>query len=391
MYPNLSYVFHDLFGTAPDNAFSVINMFGFFLALAFVASAYVLYLEFKRMEAAHILHPSKIILEVGKPLSWPDVIWNGVFGFILGFKILYIFQHFNEVKLDIAGAVFSSKGHLGGGVLLGLVMGAWRWWDLSQKAKVKRETKTLLLYPHQQVADITIVAAVSGILGAKIFALFEGPGSFKAFLQDPVGQLFSGSGLAIYGGLIVAFFSVFYYVHKKGMPTIRVMDAAAPAMIMGYAVGRIGCQVAGDGDWGINNTLPKPDWFFLPDWMWAYTFPRNVLHDGIPIEGCVGYYCNQLATPVFPTPFYEVILSLIIFGVLWALRKRINIPGIIFFIYCILNGLERFFIEKIRVNEKIPLGSLELSQAEIISFLVFILGIAGCLYLWLRSRRSQPV
>ncbi|MBK8502419.1 MAG: prolipoprotein diacylglyceryl transferase [Saprospiraceae bacterium] len=111
--------------------------------------------------------------------------------------------------------------------------------------------------------------------------------------------------MAIYGGLIVAFFYIFWYVKQKGMKPIHVMDAAAPAMIMGYAVGRIGCQLAGDGDWGIVNAMPEPSWWFLPDWMWAYDYPHNVLNQGIPIEGCEGNYCRRLAEKVFPTPFYK--------------------------------------------------------------------------------------
>ena len=142
------------------------------------------------------------------------------------------------------------------------------------------------------VGDIAITAAISGIIGAKVFALFEGPNAFSNFIRDPLGQLFSGAGLAIYGGLIVAFAVVFWYVRRRGLPVIRVMDAAAPAMIMGYAVGRLGCQFAGDGDWGIANTAAKPGWFFLPDWAWAYDYPRNVLNEGIPIDGCIGHYCH---------------------------------------------------------------------------------------------------
>lgn len=128
---------------------------------------------------------------------------------------------------------------------------------------------------------------------------------------------------------------------------------------------------------------------FLPDWAWAFDYPRNVLNDGIPIDGCIGHYCSHLATPVFPTPLYEVVASLIIFGILWLLRKRISIPGMIFFIYCMLNGIERFFIEKIRVNETMHVLGMEASQAEIISTLVFALGIIGALILWQRSRSKS--
>ena len=385
MYPNLSYFFHDLFGTEPDNFLSVINTFGFFLALAFLAAGYVLYLEFTRMEKAGILHFQTREIIVGEKPKIGDIVWNGVLGFLLGYKLIYLFQHFREVEGDVASLIFSGKGNLGAGILLAIAFAAYRYWDVNRQALPKPERKTVKIYPHDMVGDIAITAAVSGIIGAKLFALFEGPNSFSHFIKDPLGQLFSGAGLAIYGGLIVAFIVVFWYVRKRGLPVIRVMDAAAPAMIMGYAVGRLGCQFAGDGDWGIANTAAKPGWFFLPDWAWAFDYPRNVLNDGIPIDGCIGHYCSHLATPVFPTPLYEVVASLIIFGILWLLRKRISIPGMIFFIYCMLNGIERFFIEKIRVNETMHVLGMEASQAEIISTLVFALGIIGALILWQRS------
>ena len=390
MYPNLSYFFHDVFGTEPDNAWALINTFGFFLALAFIASGYVLYLEFKRKEKEGILQPSAVEKVTGKPASTIDILSNALFGFIVGFKLIYIIGHFDETVQDAAGVILSSKGNMAAGIIGAILFGAWKWYEGNKQKLPKPEIKKLQVFPSQRVPDIAIVAAISGIIGAKIFALFEGPQTWRMFLDDPVGQLLSGSGLAIYGGLIVAFMVVFYYVKRKGIPPIHVMDAVAPALIMGYAVGRLGCHFSGDGDWGIVNELAKPSWFILPDWMWAYDYPRNVLESGVPIEGCVGKICNRLAQPVYPTPIYEVFFSLIIFAILWMLRKRIKIAGMIFFIYCILNGIERFWIEKIRVNDKIQLMGMELSQAEIISVLVFALGIIGCLVLWFRSKKTSP-
>ena len=84
----------------------------------------------------------------------------------------------------------------------------------------------------------------------------------------------------------------------------------------------------------------------LPDWMWAYDYPNNVINAGIPIEGCIGNFCHRLPYPVFPTAIYEVMMGLALFAFLWSIRKRIKIPGILFGVYLILNGLERFSIEK---------------------------------------------
>ncbi len=385
MYPNLSYFFHDLFGTEKDNFLSIINTFGFFLALAFLASAYVLYLEFKRKEREGLLKAQVVEKVVGRGPSIMDLLGNIVFGFILGWKLVYVFQNFEAVKENISGAFFSGDGNLGAGVLAALIFGGLRYWELKRKQLPKPEVQKIKILPHQMVPDITVTAAISGIIGAKLFALFEGPSTFSSFLQDPIGQLFSGSGLAIYGGLIVAFIVTFYYVKKRGLSTIQVMDSVAPALIMGYAVGRLGCQFSGDGDWGIVNTLAKPDWFVFPDWMWAYDYPRNVLEQGIPIEGCEGIYCNRLREPVFPTPLYEAIASFVIFAILWILRKRVKIAGMLFFIYCIFNGLERYWVEKIRVNEKIDFLGMHATQAEIIAVMVFVVGVVGVLWLWLKK------
>ena len=154
----------------------------------------------------------------------------------------------------------------------------------------------------------------------------------------------------------------------------------APSLILAYGIGRMGCHLSGDGDWGIVNLNPKPELLnFLPDWMWSYNYPNNVISAGIPIEGCTGNFCMQLAQPVYPTPFYEIILSLLIFSLLWKLRKKISTPGLLFSIYLFLNGLERFFIEKIRVNTEYQiLGGI--TQAEIISSMLMLTSIVLALH-----------
>ncbi|HET9279837.1 MAG TPA: prolipoprotein diacylglyceryl transferase family protein, partial [Flavitalea sp.] len=164
-------------------------------------------------------------------------------------------------------------------------------------------------------------------------------------------------------------------------------DAAAPALMLAYSVGRIGCQVSGDGDWGIVNNGPKP-FSWLPDWMWGYTYPNNVarMDQDNPIPGCTDKFCFQLSEPHFPTPFYETVICFILFLVLWSLRKRLKIPGTLFALYLILNGIERFFIEKIRVNTKIHLFGLQFTQAELISSLLLISGLL--LWFYLRKRTA---
>ena len=245
--------------------------------------------------------------------------------------------------------------------------------------------------PHQRIGDITILAAIAGLVGARLFSVIESEENIKAFLKDPLEQLLSGSGLAMYGGLIVAFFAVIRYARRKGMRPIHIMDAAAPPLLMGYGVGRLGCQFSGDGDWGIVNTAAPPSWWFLPDWAWSYTYPHNVLNDGIPIEGCVWDYCNQLAEGVYPTPIYETFFSLVIFAILWAVRKHIRIAGMMFSLYLIFNGIERFFIEKIRTNPDLEILGIKATQAEFVAILLVIAGIVGMVWSYLSHKKQIPL
>ncbi|MEL6924565.1 MAG: prolipoprotein diacylglyceryl transferase family protein [Bacteroidota bacterium] len=385
MYPDLSYIMHALIGTARDNGFAAVKTFGLFLVLAILTSAYFLFLELRRKEKEGFLKPVREKIIVGAPATIWEIIGNGLFGFVLGFKGVYAAMNFEAFKVDPASIVFSGLGNWPAGIALFALFAFLRYWDKNKKKLPKPEEKTLVVHPWERIADITMVAAISGVAGAKIFAVIE---DLPALFNDPLGTLFSGGGVAIYGGLIGGFLAVFFYVRSKGIPPIHIMDAVAPALMFGYAVGRIGCQLSGDGDWGIDNALPPPDSWFLPDWMWAYDYPHNVLRQGVPIEGCEVFYCNKLATPVYPTPFYEIVMATLIGIILWVLRKRVRITGMLFFIYLIFNGIERFFIEKIRINDHYDILGMQLTQAEIIALLLVLTGIIGCVYLYRNGERQ---
>ena len=388
MYPDLSYFFHDLLGTSPDNWLSVIKTFGFFLILSFLASAYILYLELRRKEKAGLLQGSKEKERVGFPATWQELALNGLFGFILGFKLPYIAQHFDAFKPDPAKMIFSGNGNLMYGIIGAALFAFLKYWDRKRHQLSKPLIRETLVMPHQRIGDITILAAISGLIGARLFSIIESEENIKAFIKHPLDQLLSGSGLAIYGGLILAFVTVYLYIKSKGMKPIYVMDAVAPSLIVGYAVGRLGCQFSGDGDWGIVNTSPQPGWWFLPDWAWSYTYPHNVLNDGVKMDGCLYNYCHQLSEGVFPTPIYETFFGIIIFIILWSLRKRIKIAGILFFIYVFLNDIERFFIEKIRTNPDINLLGMKATQAEYVAALLIIIGVVGIVYLYLKRPKT---
>ncbi len=388
MYPDLSYLFHDLFGTQPDNWLSIAKTFGFMMVMAFLAAAYILYIELKRKERLGVLSPVKIKQTVGAKVTPGELAGSGIWGFILGFKLSYVALNFEIFKADPAGTLLSLKGMFVPGLLAGVVFSAYKYWEGKKKELPKPKTVIKDVYPHDRVGDMTVIAAISGIIGAKIFDVLE---NLPAFFADPVGMLLSGSGLAIYGGLIGGFLGVTWFARKHHIPFWHLADAVAPALIIAYGIGRIGCQLSGDGDWGIVNNLAQPAWWFLPDWMWAFDYPHNVLNEGVAIEGCDWHYCHRLREAVFPTPFYETVMAFLIGGFLWIIRKRIKITGVLFFIYLILNGFERFWIEKIRVNRHYDYFGLHFTQAEFIATLFFIIGIAGIFLLWKKQKKETVV
>ena len=218
--------------------------------------------------------------------------------------------------------------------------------------------------------------------------MFHNLENWDEFTNDPIGALLSFSGLTIYGGLIVAAIAVIRYGKKNNINSLHLVDAAAPMLMIAYAVGRIGCHVSGDGDWGINNPNPMPSWLgFLPDWLWSYRYPHNVNSVGVLMENCDwGRYCYQLPVPVYPTPLYETTMCLVLFAILWSLRKRLKAPGMLFSLYILFNGIERFFIEKIRVNTLYDINGFTFTQAELISS-IFI--IAGLISLWYFYRLNK--
>jgi phosphatidylglycerol---prolipoprotein diacylglyceryl transferase len=376
MYPTISHLIYDLFGV---NIPLPIQTFGFWVAISFLAAAWVVTMELKRKESEGFLSAVKVKEIIGKKLSAQEIISSVLVGFGIGFKAIEALFNYSDLVANPQDFIISTRGNLLGGLLISGIALYLKWKE-NQKtilAIPKEIEKTV--HPFELVGNITMIAAISGIIGAKIFHNLE---NFDTFLADPIGQLMSFSGLTFYGGLIAGAISVIWYAKKYQINIKHLIDSAAPALMLAYGVGRIGCQMSGDGDWGIDNLAPKPEWMsFLPDWMWSYNFPHNVINAGIPIEGCTGNFCMQLANPVWPTAFYEVLMSITIFGILWAMRKHIKVPGALFFIYLAFNGIERFFIEKVRINTEYNiLGGI--TQAEIISFCLVLIGIIGTTYLY---------
>ena len=386
MYPNLYYAFKDLFGVE-WSFLRFVNSFGFFVALSFIISAMVLAHELKRKGKEGLLHPTEELVVVGKPATVGELVMNFLLGFLLGYKILALFVMDNSVTEDPQAFIFSGLGSWPLGLLMGGLFTWLKYYEKNKQKLPKPETRKVRIWPHDRVGEITVLALVFGLIGAKMFDIFE---NWSDFLKHPSAYLLSPAGLTFYGGLICAGIAIALYARKHKIGFWHLGDAMAPTMMLAYAIGRIGCQVAGDGDWGIANTSPNP-YKWLPDWIWSYNFPHNVNEEGIKIPGCVGKYCYQLEVGHYPTAFYETIICLALFGFIWAIRKKIRIPGILFGIYLILNGLERFFIEKIRVNNKLNIFGLEPTQAEVISFFLVLSGVALIVYLYNKSREVQTI
>jgi len=259
-----------------------------------------------------------------------------------------------------------------GGLFVGALATYYKFYSSYKLKLAKPIEKTIEITAAEHVGNMTFIAAIFGILGAKIFHNLE---NINDFAQDPIGSLLSFSGLTWYGGLICATAALYFYSKKHKLYFPYLMDSSAPSLMIGYAIGRFGCHFSGDGDWGIINETTKPNYLqFMPDWLWAYKYPHNVINEGIPIIGCQGQHCMQLANAVFPTPLYEAIVCTLLFFVLWYLRKNTKIVGLLFSIYLIFNGIERFAVELIRVNTTYDIFG-GITQAQIISTLIFITGL----------------
>lgn len=228
--------------------------------------------------------------------------------------------------------------------------------------------------PSVLIGTVTVLAVVLGIAGSKLFHILE---NLDTFAADPLGMIFSTGGLSFYGGLILAGLTIAWYVRKKGVELGAFADAMAPGLMLGYGIGRVGCHLAGDGDWGIVADMSaKPSW--LPTWLWAETYPNNILGVDIAQPG------------VYPTSVYEFVFAALLFGVLWVFRRHPYRNGWLFSFYLVLNGIERMLIEQIRVNNEFDVFGLTVTQAEVIALLIIVAGVVGLSLTWKRRLSEAP-
>jgi len=191
-----------------------------------------------------------------------------------------------------------------------------------------------------------MLALLGGLLGAKLYYLIANLGQV---LERPLRTIVSGSGLTWYGGALGGAFAVLAYAHRKGQSLWAMCDAFSPGLALAYAIGRIGCHLSGDGDYGPPTTLP-----------WGYSYAKGM------VPSPTGELCH-------PTPIYEMLGMGLAFLILWRLRKRFTGNGQLFGIYLVLAGGERFLAEFVRCNDAVALG---LSVAQWTSIVALLLGLA---------------
>lgn len=416
MYPDFQFLLQDLFGINAPGWLSIFKVFGLFVALAFLTAAYVLVIDLKRKEALGLMQPEYQTIKMGEAVKPMEVIWAALIGFILGYKIGGFASHWQEVSPNPMGYIFSLQGNFIGGIIFAAIMGYAKYAEKKKQQLDEPVEKRVAIYPHMRITEFIVAAMIAGLAGAKIFNALE---TWESFIKNPVENLLSSSGLTFYGGLLTAAVVVAWYAKRHHIPVKHLADSFAPALMLAYGVGRLGCHFAGDGDWGIFNSAyvtdingvlkPAAQGAYLaalqadpgylaelthqfgtidkiphlyepaavfPQWMVAMNYAHNVNNEGVRLVGDLSTYNHVLPVGVFPTAMWEAVVCIVLFFLLWVLRKKMEHAWHLTGIYLILNGLERFFVEKIRVNTTYDLGFIHPTQAEIISAIFVMLGLA---------------
>ena len=235
-------------------------------------------------------------------------------------------------------------------------------------------------YDEKLASDIIFWSALGGILGSKVYHVIENLDQIMSS-NNPMSLIFSGSGLVFLGGLVGAIISVTVVLKKNNVPWLTFADQLAPLILLGYAIGRLGCFLVGD-DYGIPSKLP-----------WAMSFP-----DGLP-PTTTSVFAYQFpwidisdlpagVIKVHPTQLYETFICGVLFYYLWSKRKNIEVQGSLFFQYLVFAGFERFLIEFLRTNEKYAFDIF--SGAQILSLLMIIFGSYFLLYPIYNDKKNIP-
>ncbi len=411
-YPKITDWIYFAFHQSPwaDFRFLPLYSYGFWVAVGFFVAATLSVKEMKRREALGLLTGVEVEITEGEAPKVLEVLFYFLFGFVVFFKIsgIFVFHEMLRTKqlafssymlangdgnlIQKVLSVFTYGSYIGG--ILGGGALAFYYYYARNKEKLSAViTKKIMVYPSDSIGDLLIIALVLGVLGSNLFNFLESPEDYKNFWQDPAGSIFSG--LSIYGGLICAGLGFLVYARWKKFNLAPFFDSIAPGFMMANGLGRMGCQTAGDGDWGVANLHLKPDW--VPQFLWSSHYENNIVDydPGSVIKGCNEDHCHFLANAVYPTPIYEFLMCTAVFLILWALRKRLtNKPGILFAVFMILIGMQRYSIEQWRDlsgRDLYHVLGMAFKQSELISIALFATGIAGTVYLYNKYKKTEPV
>jgi phosphatidylglycerol:prolipoprotein diacylglycerol transferase len=208
-------------------------------------------------------------------------------------------------------------------------------------------------YNSELASTIVFAAAIGGLVGARILFIVE---EWQGFLAAPLKYILTGAGFTWYGGFFGGVAAVSWVLKKNKIPWLTGADMTAPALALAYSVGRIGCHVAGDGDWGAVTDVP---------WGVAY---KNAIIGWVDPNTGIPYAPGVL---VHPTPIYEFLQGVLVFLILWVMSKKGLAPGTIAWFYLVLTGLMRFIVEFWRINPQVGFG---LSEAQWFGLLLMVLG-----------------
>ena len=216
-------------------------------------------------------------------------------------------------------------------------------------------------------SSIVIVAAVTALVGARVYAILD---DLPTYLADPKTMIFSGSGFVFYGGMIGGILGAYFVSRWYRIGFAVTMDMCGMALAVGQAIGRIGCLLSGDGDWGLPSTLP-----------WAMTYPKAIvgwtpqtvlkLGEHYQLVPACSTVSDCLSVRVHPAPVYETILYLGVFAILWSMRKTAHPAGRLMYWYLLLAGAARFLVEFVRINPRVFYG---LSEAQLIAIAMMVVG-----------------
>ena len=229
-------------------------------------------------------------------------------------------------------------------------------------------------YKGEWASTLVVWSAISGVVGSRIYDIID---NWPHYAANPLDMIFSSAGFVWYGGLMGGAIASYFVARYYRIPWLVLTDMAVPGLAIGHAIGRIGCLLSGDGDWGTVSNLP-----------WAMAYPNAIVGwNGQTVLKLDSH--NHLVSAfypgvrVHPAPVYETILYTGVFLVLWSLRKKPHVDGQIVYLYLILAGACRFLVEFVRVNPRVLWG---LSEAQLIALVMIAIGVTA--YAW--SNATAP-